>query len=161
MIEGKSVSRWLSQWVGLIIFERVGGRWMSRSETRKSVGTDSATFESQKVVPIDFVVYCSVKRVTSLHLNYFGGSSENWLIPLKKRRLCNHICCIISYNRSASIRTIDVAHCSAAQMRKCSDAAFSKRSWNPAGMPLCTKSTPPLYGVLEFGQICLCRMNLC
>ena len=84
------VSRWLSQWVGLIIFERVGGRWMSRSETWKSVGTDSATFESQKVVPIDFVVYCSVKRVTSLHLNYFGGSSENWLIPLKKRRLYNH-----------------------------------------------------------------------
>ena len=78
-----------------------------------------------------------MKLHSSKPYKYFSrkfGAVQSPSIPM------NHICCIISYNRSASIRTIDVAHCSAAQMRKCSDAAFSKRSWNPAGMPLCTKS---------------------
>ena len=39
--QGKSVSRWLSQWVGMKFFERVGVRWLSWSESWKSVGTDS------------------------------------------------------------------------------------------------------------------------
>ena len=45
--------------------------WYGVAPLDTLIGTDSATFENQKVVQIDFVVYCSVKR------NYFGGNSEN------------------------------------------------------------------------------------